>query len=117
MNTYSVRFALVVAATITPGLTWAQHNAHQAGTAQASSTELTQCVRVQPVIENIITAATARGEAARLSNSPAELRAAVDHLEAALRDIRVQSAPCAAAAASTSPHAGHTMPTPQPPES
>ena len=117
MNTYSVRLALVVAATITPGVARAQHDAHQAGATQAPSAEITQCVRVQPVIENIITAATARAEAARLSNSPTELRAAVDHLEAALRDIRAQSAPCAAAAASPGPHARRTMPATQTPAS
>lgn len=110
MNTYRVPLALLVAATITPGLAWARHDAHQADAPRASSTDLTPCARVQPVIENIITAATARAEAARLSNSPAELRAAVDHLEAALRDIRAQSAVCVAAAASTDPHAGHRMP-------
>ena len=115
MNTSNVRLAFVIAATITPGVAWAQHDAHQAGATRAPGADITQCVRVQPVIENIITAATARAEAARLSNSPTELRAAVDHLEAALRDIRVQSAPCAAAAASTGPHAGHTTPATQPP--
>jgi YHS domain-containing protein len=103
MNTYSLRLALVVGATITPGLAWAQHDARQPGAPRASSAELTQCFRVQPVIENIIAAAMARAEAARLSNSPADMKAA-------LRDIRAQSAPCATAAASTDPQAGHTMP-------
>jgi ketosteroid isomerase-like protein len=112
MNTYSLRLALLVATTITPGIAWAQHDADQAGAPQASSAELTPCVREQPVTENIITAATARAEAARLSNSPTDMRAALDHLEAALRDIRAQSALCAAAVASTDPHAGHTMPNP-----
>jgi YHS domain-containing protein len=47
-----------------------------------------------------------RVESARLSNNPAEMRAAVDQLEAALRDIRAQLAPCAAAEAA----AAQTMP-------
>jgi YHS domain-containing protein len=110
MSTYNLRLAIAVAAALIPSLAWAQDDAHQAAAPQASSAELTQCVRVQPVIDNIITAAMARAEAARLSNSPMEMRAAVDHLEAALRDIRAQSAPCAAAEAATDPHAGHTMP-------
>jgi YHS domain-containing protein len=82
---------------------------------QAASADVTQCLRVQPAIENIITAARGRAEAARLSNSPTEMRAAVEQLDAALRDIRAQSAPCSLAAASTDAHAGHTMPAIQQP--
>jgi YHS domain-containing protein len=114
MSTYNLRLAMAVAAALIPSLAWAQHDAQPAST-QASSAQLTQCLRVQPVIDNIITAATSRAEAARLSNSPAEMRAAVESLEAALRDIRAQSAPCSTAAESTDPHAGHMMPTTQPP--
>jgi YHS domain-containing protein len=115
MSTHNVRLGIAVAAVLIPGSAWAQHDAHQPASPQTSTAELTQCLRVQPVIENIITAATARAEAARLSNSPSELRAAVDHVEAAIRDIRAHLAACAAAAASTDPHAGHTMPSSQSP--
>jgi ketosteroid isomerase-like protein len=110
MRTYGLRLAIAIAASIIPRFAWAQHEAHQGG-AQASSAELAQCLRVQPVIDNIITAAMTRAEAARLSNNPTEMRAAVESLEAALRDIRAQSASCSTAAASTDPRAGHTMPT------
>jgi YHS domain-containing protein len=110
MSTYNLRLGMALAAALIPSLAWGQHEAHQPASAQASSPELTQCLRVQRVIDNIITAATGRAEAARLSNSPTEMRAAVENLEAALRDIRAQSAPCAAAAATTDPHAAHTMP-------
>jgi hypothetical protein len=110
MTTYRLRLAMALAAVLIPNLARAQHDALQSAPAQASSAELSQCLRVQPSIENIIAASTARAEAARLSNSPSELRAAADHLEAALRDIRTQLGPCATAAASTDPHAGHTMP-------
>jgi len=113
----SLRLAIAAAALVIPSLAWAQHEAHQAGANQAPSHELTQCLRVQPVIEKIITAATGRAEAARLSNSPTEMRAAMESLEAALRDIRAQSAPCSTAAASTDAHAGHPMPTTQSPAS
>jgi YHS domain-containing protein len=115
MRTYSTRLAIAVAAFVIPSLAWAQHGAHQPGAGQGPSAELTQCLRVQPVIENIITAATNRAEAARLSNSPTAMRAAVESLEAALRDIRAQSAPCSEAAAATDPQAGHTMPDMQQP--
>lgn len=109
MSTYNRRLAMALAAALMPSLAWGQHEAHQPASAQASGAELTQCLRVQPVIQNIIAAASSRAEAARLSNNPTEMRAAVESLEAALRDIRAQSAPCAAAAAATDPHAGHTM--------
>jgi YHS domain-containing protein len=116
MNIQSLRFAIALAATLAPGVAMAQHEAHQAGARQATP-DMGQCARVQPVIDNIIAAAMVRVESARLSNSPAEMRAAVDHLEAALRDIRAQLAPCSAAASATDPHAGHTMPgMPQVPE-
>jgi YHS domain-containing protein len=114
MTTYSLRVAIAIAAALIPSLAWAQDDVRQPNAPQASSAELTQCLRVQPVIENIVTAATARAEAARLSNSPSDLRAAVDHLEAALRDVRAQLAPCTAAATPTDPHAGHTMPSAAP---
>jgi YHS domain-containing protein len=109
MNTHNLRLAAVMTAAFLPSLAWAQRE-HQPAATQASSAELTQCLRVQPVIDNIITAATSRAEAARLSNSPSDMRAAVEALEAALRDIRAQSAPCSAAATGAAPHAAHTMP-------
>ena len=87
----------------------AQHETHQAATAQMPSAEMTQCLQVQPVLVNIIAAAMNRAEVARLSNSPSELRAAVEHLQSALRDIRTQMSPCSTAAASADPHAGHSM--------
>jgi hypothetical protein len=107
MSTNTLRLAMAWAMTIVPGVAWAQHEAHRPASAPASGIDAAQCLRVQPVIENIITAALARAEAARLSNSPAEMRAAVESLAAALRDIRAQSAPCSTAAPSTEPHAGH----------
>jgi YHS domain-containing protein len=114
MSTHNLGLGIAFAAALIPSLAWAQHDAHQPASPQASSAELTQCLRVQPVIVNIITAATSRAESARLSNSPTEMRAAVESLEAALRDIRAQSAPCSTAAASTDPHADHARPTTQP---
>ena len=114
MSTTTLRLTMALAAALLPSLATAQHEAHPPAPTQGSSAELTQCLRVQPVIGNIITAATGRAESARLSNSPTDMRAALESLEAALRDIRAQSAPCSTAAASTSPHAGKTMPMTQP---
>ena len=107
MNTHSLRLAIAFTATLAPVVAAAQHEAHQAAAPQASA-EMVQCARVQPVIDNIIAASMARLELARQSNNPAEMRAAVDHLEAALRDIRTQLAPCSAPAAGAD--AGHAMP-------
>src|SRR5262245_60157386 len=115
MSIQHLRFAVAVAVGLLPTLTQAQDQSHQMAGAQSSRPELTQCLRVQPAIENVITAAMARAQAARLSNSPAGLRAAVDDLEAALRDVRAQSAPCVMAAASADPQPGHAMPRAQPP--
>lgn len=117
MSTTTLRLTMALAAALLPSLATAQHEAHPPAPTQGSSAELTQCLRVQPVIGNIITAATGRAESARLSNSPTDMRAALESLEAALRDIRAQSAPCAAAAASADPHAGHGRPASQPPAS
>jgi YHS domain-containing protein len=109
MNIHSLGIAVAFAAALTPGVALAQHEAHQAGPGQPSA-GLGQCGRVQPAIDKIITGAMARVESARLSNNPAEMRAAVDQLEAALRDIRAQLAPCAAGEAAADPHSGHMMP-------
>jgi hypothetical protein len=108
MNTHKL-LGIAIAALCVPGVAVAQHEAHQAAAGQASP-EMGQCARAQPVIANIIAAATARLESARQSNNPAEMRAAVDQLEAALRDIRTQLAPCAALAAAAEPQGGHSMP-------
>jgi YHS domain-containing protein len=109
MNIHSIGLAIAIAAAFVPGVAAARPTAHPGDAGQASP-ELLQCARVQPVIDNIIAAAMARVESARLSNNPAEMRTAVDHLEAALRDIRAQLAPCSAATPATEPHPGHTMP-------
>ena len=79
MNTHSLRLAIAFATAFVPGVALAQHEVHQAAAGQASP-EVAQCARVQPVVDNIISAATARLESARQSNKPAEMRAAVDQL-------------------------------------
>lgn len=91
-----------------PGVMAAQQ-IHQSGASQPPPTPLTSCAQVQPAVENIIAGAMTRLEGARQTNDPAQMRAAVDHLGNALRDIRTQLAPCAAPAAAD-PHAGHAMP-------
>lgn len=109
MSTRRARSAATLIAITMPAFLSAQHHEHQPAAAQPSP-QLAQCTQVQPVVENILTAATERLESARQTNDPAQLRAAIDHLQGALRDLRTQLAPCAAAAATADPHAGHAMP-------
>ena len=71
---------------------------------------LAQCAQVQPVVHKLIDAASMRLEQARQVNSASALRAAVDDVEGALRDLRVQLEPCAKTQV-IDPHTGHAMPT------
>jgi YHS domain-containing protein len=103
-----LRLAIALSSAFVPGVA-VTYDAHQADAPQAS-TEMARCAQAQPVVEKIIAGGMARLESARQSNSPAEMRTAVDQLQAAFRDIRAQLAPCSAAAAAADPQAGHTMP-------
>lgn len=111
-----MRIAMYVAAALTPvlfagGVRAAQHEGHQAGAPAAAA--VAQCAQVQPAIAATLDAAGARLEAARQTNSPAAMRAAIDDLQGALRDVRLRLAPCAAlsVAPAADPHAAsHTMP-------
>ena len=75
----------------------------------AAEDALAQCAQVQPVVQQLLQNASTRLEAARQTNSPTELRAAADDLDAALRDLRTQLVPCSIVDA-VDPHAGHSMP-------
>jgi YHS domain-containing protein len=96
---------ITVAMMLVPWAATAQQAGHQSG-AQPSA----QCAQAQPAVENIIAAAMMRLESTRQSNDPLKMRAAVDYLESALRDIRTQLAPCMAAEGMADPHAGHATP-------
>ena len=109
INSHSLQLAIAFAIAFVPGVALAQHEGHQAASGQALP-DVTQCARVQPVVDYIITAATTRLETARQSNNPTEMRAAVDQLDGALRDIRAQLAPCAAVSAATDSQGAHSMP-------
>ncbi|MBI3047797.1 MAG: hypothetical protein HYY76_05755 [Acidobacteria bacterium] len=100
--------ALPVAAAVAP-----QHEGHQAGSAaDPGAAAVAQCAQAQRAIAATLDAAGARLEAARQTNSPAAMRAAIDDLQAVLRDVRTRLAACAALGASSAadPHAGHIMP-------
>ncbi|MBI4888672.1 MAG: hypothetical protein HY824_16360 [Acidobacteria bacterium] len=106
-----------------------QHEGHQAAEAGGSApAAIAQCAQAQPAVVAALDAADARLEGARQTNSPAAMRAAIDDLQGALRDVRARLAPCAAprpvadppagrqappvASPAADPHAGHTMPAP-----
>jgi YHS domain-containing protein len=112
MSIHKLLTIAAFAAGFVPSPGSAQHEGHQASTPSGGSAEMAQCVQAQPAVQNILTAAAARLESARQSNSPSDMRAAIDAFEGALRDIRTQLAPCATAA--PDPHAGHAMPSTQP---
>jgi YHS domain-containing protein len=78
--------------------------------AQAGNVDPSRCAQAQPAIESILKNASARLEAARLANSAVEMRAAIDHLQGAMRDLQLQLAPCSALQAAADPHAGHATP-------
>lgn len=71
----------------------AQHEAHTAPAA-IDTVLVARCSQVQPAVRDALVSALARLEQARLSNTPAELRAAVDVVDRALRDVQVKLEPC-----------------------
>jgi len=76
----------------------------------AATPTATSCAQAQAVIDSLLASANARVEAARLTNSAADMRAAVDGLQSVIRDVRTQLAPCATQTAAADPHAGHEQP-------
>lgn len=109
MTPHRLLAALALIGVLAPAAAHAQHEASAAPASQAP-TPLTGCAQAQPAVENIIAAASARLESARQSNDPVQMRAAVDDLQAVLRDLRTMLAPCATPGATADPHAGHAMP-------
>lgn len=106
--------AFVVALPVTVAVA-GQHEEQQAGAAsQPAAAAVAQCVQAQRSITAALDAASARLEEARQINSPAAMRAAIDDLQAALRDVRMRLGPCTAmgAGAAADPQPGHSMPAP-----
>src|SRR5687767_173279 len=95
----AVTTAAVVAALIVPSAAWAvqQQPAPQApGVAQpVTQAAITECAQAHPMAERTIDMTNRRLEAARQANSPAAMRAAIDDMQTALRQLRTEIAPCA----------------------
>jgi YHS domain-containing protein len=81
-----------------------------AGPPTTAAAEVTTCVQAQLVVDRLLAMAMARLEAARQTNAAADLRAAVDSVEATVRDARAQLAPCASTQPTTGSPGGHMMP-------
>jgi YHS domain-containing protein len=75
-----------------------------------ASAEVMQCAQAQMVVDRLLSVANGKLETARQFNSATEMRAAVDELQATLRDVRAQLAPCANVQPAPDPHTGHPMP-------
>jgi YHS domain-containing protein len=107
---------LVTVAAMSAGNAAAQHAGHQMtqqpGQVLPSAEVVAACVEAQQYIGVLADRANARLEAARQSNNPQELRAAVADLQVTLVDIRNRAAACGplqATGQAADPHAGHAM--------
>lgn len=104
--------AAIVVVLIVPATTWAvqeQPVPQMAGVAQAA---VTGCAQAHPMAERTIDGANRRLETARQANSPAAMSAALDDLQATLRQLRTDIAPCAdlPAVSAAGVPSGHVMP-------
>jgi YHS domain-containing protein len=117
MTTYT-KVVLATAMAMSAGVAAAQHAAHQMPqpppTQTPSAQTVAACVGAQQHVTALADRANARLEAARQSNSPQELRAAIADLQTTLLEIRERATVCAALQPAQAPadHAGHGAGTP-----
>lgn len=110
MNVQRLILAGALVTAIAWGVVGAQPEPHQHPPAHSdAAAEAARCAEAQPLVAKIIDSAMAKLEGARQSNSPTEMRAALDDMQAALRDLRAQLAPCAAMQPAGA-HTGHQKP-------
>jgi hypothetical protein len=76
------------------------------GASSPAQVDAQACAQAQMVVDGLLNQMATRLEAARLSNSAADMRAAIDGLQGSVRDLRAQLAPCAALI-TADPHEGH----------
>jgi hypothetical protein len=99
---YAVFAVAVAAAAADPQ---PQHPASH-GAVTPATADAQDCAQAQLVVDGLLAQMAARLETARLSNSPSDMRAAIDRLQDTVRDLRAQLAPCAALTPAD-PHDGH----------
>ena len=83
--------------------------AQAAAQSPAATPTATSCAQAQAVVDGLLSSASSRVEAARLTNSAADMRAAIDGLQSVMRDVRTQLAPCAPLQ-EQDPHSAHAPP-------
>lgn len=75
-----------------------------------AAAEVTPCAQAQMMVDRLLATAMTRLEAARQANAAADLRAAVDSVQATVRDARAQFAPCASMQPAAGAPGGHMVP-------
>ena len=109
MKLHHLLLGLALAAA--PSTATAQGGAPQPPQAAGGAAGFAQCAQAHAVVTPELEAARARLEMARQTNSAAAMRAAIDALDAVLRNVSLQLAPCGElSAVMTGPMAGHVMP-------
>lgn len=109
----SVVLAAAFAGSARATLTSQDVSGRQAGTTGPSRELVSACIAAQQQVVALADRLSQRLEAARQTNSPQQMRSAVEDLQAGLAEMRSRAAQCAAleaAAAPVDPHAGHAMP-------
>lgn len=97
MNARSVGIVVILAAAavaLPRGADAAQQRPNPPTTAAA---DVTSCAQAQMVVDQLLATAMVRVDAARQTNTAADLRVAVDSLQSTIRDARAQLRPCATA--------------------
>lgn len=107
-STKTLAMAVIVLA---PVMAWGAQQSTPQLTSEPQAA-LTRCAQGHALAARTLDTADRRLETARLANSPAAMRAAIDDLQAALRQLRADIAPCAGAqtAPATDAHTGHATP-------
>ena len=112
MSAMNVRIGMFLIAAAAAPVSAMRLDQQQAGPPTTAAAEVTQCGQAQMVVDQLLAAAMARMEEARQANAAADLRAAVDSLQATVREARAQLAPCASMQPAAGAPGGHMMPMP-----
>ena len=116
MKFFLICGSILGAALAVGSATAGQHQGHAApGQPSAAAEPSAACLEGGRQALGIVVLADARLDGARQSNRPADMRAAMDDLQAALGEIRSRLAACGAGpSAPANPHAGHQPGAPAP---
>ena len=93
----TIGIVLILSAVASAPLRGAGAGEQQSTPPTTAAAEVTTCAQAQMVVDQLLATAMLRVDAARQTNAAADLRGAVDSVQATLRDARAQLAPCATA--------------------